>query len=172
MESKCSEFEYLKRAFDELNGAACWSVISGVGSGSLITLCFGGRIARKKPLKNRWLTEEERHYEGEYELYVECAWRLENKDAVLCSSTSSNHRGSIRELSLRKLIGCRVRDVEVSSPAADLEIDFGGDLKFRVFADQVNEVDEYSNFVFSSKSQVITVGARSTVKVGPRLSIA
>jgi hypothetical protein len=169
MENESNRIVELARALDYLKGKVCWSLISGEGSGSLVSIAFGEKVKRKRRLRNQSLTDEERNFEGEFELYVQCAWRLQTEEEVICSSTSSNHRGGARETNLRSLIGSTVSSATVTRPAADLEIVFAGKMRLLVFADQANEVDEIDNFVLYAQTQIITNGARSRVNIRPRV---
>ena len=154
---------HLRLIKSELPQKACWSVIAGNGSGSVICLDFGRKLPRIKPLKNPTLTEEQRNYEGEYSLYIECAWRLQTKKQVLCSSTSSNMTGQDMLNGLSQLIGGQVVKVAVRALGGDLTIHFDNGLILLVFADQGNEADDIDNYTYYSTEWVITNGSRSHI---------
>jgi hypothetical protein len=165
MANKRQEFALLESALVSLVGERCWSVINGEGSGSLVSTAFGKKLLRKLPLRNASLSDEQRNFEGEFELYVECAWRLESKEEVLCTSTSSNHRGGLRDKSLRNLIGRTVTDAVCTYPGGDLAITFDDSLALRIFVDQANEVDEFCNYTFATKDLLVTNAAKAEIKV-------
>lgn len=158
----------LENALLAFRGKKCWSVIAGEGSGSLITLAFGLKQHRIKSLKNQHLTNEQRNFEGEFELYVECAWRLETTTSVICTSTSSNRRGDAMMNGIEKIVGKTVAEVRLTYPAADIKIDFDSGLSLVVFADQANEVDQYCNYAISTNSEIIVNGAKSLISLQAR----
>ena len=139
----------------------CWSVIGGEGSGSLITLAFGGKQRRPKQLTNKNLTELQQSFEGECELYLACAWRLESETDVICTSTSSNRRNGTMMRTVHELVGRRVLAVAVTYPAGDLHLAFDDGISLKAFADQANELDDYCNYTVSANSQVVINGSRS-----------
>jgi len=151
-----------------LLSTVCWSVIGGAGNGTVISLAFGEKVRRAKALGNSRLTEEERLFEGEFSLFVECAWRLQTQEAVLCTSLSSNHEGGSRNNELMQLVGKHVVNLDIRLPGGDLEITFEGGRMLAVFADQANEVDECGNYTFHSPEYVMKNGCKSSVSVLPR----
>jgi hypothetical protein len=158
----------LENAMLAFRGKKCWSVIAGEGTGSLITLAFGLKQRRMKILKNQYLTNEQQNFDGEFELYVECAWRLETMTSVICTSTSSNRRGDTMMKEIDQLVGQTVVEVGLTYPAADIKIDFDSGLSLVIFADQANEVDEYCNYVVSTDSRIIVNGAKSQISLQAR----
>lgn len=168
MENKPAAVEELKTDISSMVGLTCWSVIAGPGSGSLVTLSFGKKMPRTTPLRNSKLSAEQRQFEGEYELYIECAWRLESKDEVICTSTSSNEHGSIREQRLLRLPGQVVSTASISSPGFDLRLCFDYSTSLIVFADQANETDCYVNYTFLTPRSLITIGPRSSLEMKRR----
>lgn len=146
-----------------LRSSVCWSVIAGAGAGTVISLDFGGKVLRNKPLKNPALTDEQRRYAGEDVLYIECAWRLQTKGEVICSSTSSNLSHQSMAIGLKQIIGAHVAKVRVRLPAGDIEIIFDNGLSLLVFADQCNEVDQINNYTFYSPNSIVTNGPKSLI---------
>jgi len=159
------KLDFIKQS---LTSTVCWSVIGGAGVGTAISLAFGEKIPRASPLGNTRLTEEERIFEGEFSLFVECTWRLQTPDEVLCTSLSSNLEGQSRHQELMQLVGKHVVDVEIRLPAGDLEITFEDKRILVVFADQANEIDRWDNYTFYSPAYVMKNGYRSLVSVLPR----
>jgi hypothetical protein len=152
---------------ESLLSNVCWSVIGGDGAGTAIQLAFGDKVPRVNALKNLKLLEEERMFAGEFSLFVECAWRLQTQDSVLCTWLSSNRNGESRHNELTQLIGRRVMDLKVCMPAGDLEIAFEDGKVLVIFADQANEVDQSDNYTFYSSVYAITNGHKSSISVRP-----
>jgi hypothetical protein len=138
---------------DELShlkvGRGCWGVIAGSGTGSMVTLDFGEKVKRARPLHNPTLSDEARNYEGEYGLYLQdCDWRLQTRQKVLASSASSNEAGGVMLTGLGQIVGQRVREVTFDPPSFDLAIDFANEIQLLVFCfgKSVEEFDHYSFF--------------------------
>jgi hypothetical protein len=64
---------------------------------------------RKRPR----ITDEQARYEGELDLFVQCAWRLEREDTVLCGSTDDNRIDGPMVRGLAALVGRVVVEVDV-----------------------------------------------------------
>ncbi|WAC20021.1 hypothetical protein OVA24_01340 [Luteolibacter sp. SL250] len=135
------------------DGAGCWAFIAGSGTGSMVTLDFGGKVARLRPLKNRHVSEDARNYKGEYCLFLQhCAWRIESADEVICSSSSSNHHGGPMLRGLQRLIGQRVSEATVHAPSFDLVLQFGNGLRLSIFC--VVGIDDWDNYTFHTGSHI------------------
>jgi len=67
----------------QLRGELCWSVMAGRGTGSRFTADFGEKLRRNVPLKNPRLSDDERNFQGEFALYVTCAWRVDGLGEVI-----------------------------------------------------------------------------------------
>jgi hypothetical protein len=146
-----------------LHSSVCWSVVAGAGTGSLVSLDFGEKIIRTKPLKNPALSDEQRNYFGENVLYIECAWRLQTRSEVICSSTSGNLENQSMVDGLRQIIGAHVVKVRAQLPGGDMEIIFDNGISLLIFADQSNEVEKIDNYTFYSPNFIITNGPKSLI---------
>lgn len=141
----------------KLRHKPCWNVVAGPGTGSHVALDFGRRVPRRRPLRNPCLSTDQQMYQGEYSLLVTCAWRLQGRKRVICSSTSSNHEAGPMQTALKRLIGTRVHGISLHGPALDMKISFDGGLALLVFCDQANEKEAEDNYSFFSPSAVYTV---------------
>jgi hypothetical protein len=103
----------LSEELKKLVGNPCWGIVAGLGTGSHISLAFGQKHPRRRVLTNPHLTEDQQRSEGEYILYVTCAWRLQLPDKVICSSTSSNAEGGPLQEEKNKGQVKRIRDRSV-----------------------------------------------------------
>ena len=148
-----------------LVGEECWSVIAGKGTGSHVSMKVGAKIPRERPLKNPTLTEDERNFEGEFELFVtEASWRVEDAESVLCTDTDENT--GKRYAHLKGLAGRKVTSASVVFPSFDLLLEFEGGLRFCVFSTFANDSEEYSdydNYIFFTQEATYSVDGRSEV---------
>lgn len=95
-----------KALLSELVGKECWSVIAGPGTGSMVTLAFGEKIRRTRPIKNPSLSEEQRQFEGEFVVFIKDAyWCLYQCGQQLCTSNESNEIDGPLLSGLRQLVG-------------------------------------------------------------------
>jgi hypothetical protein len=124
----------LDQRMDSLRGLRCWYVSSGGAAGSTFELALGNKVPRPVLLKNPTVTEEFRHFEGEANLLVWCAWRLDGVDAPL---TSWDDTPANVQTHLGHLVGAAVEAVTIVPPAWELTIRFSGNLTLRVFCDHV-----------------------------------
>jgi hypothetical protein len=112
----------LAAALNLLRGQVCWSVLAGAGTGSTMHLEFGTKVPRKVPLRDRpQITPTQARYEGEFDLFVECAWRLEFGTTVLCGSTDDDRNDGAHGLGITQPSRqVRARpDSRVSNPGCD-----------------------------------------------------
>lgn len=148
-------------------GLHCWSIIAGAGTGSVVSLGFGRKVPRTKILTNPHLSEEQRHFDAEYSIFVECAWRLDARDQVVCGCWDSNDADGPMIRGLQRLRGEAVQAIDVSVPAFDLTVKYGSGLVLHVFCDQLLQgaSDNYSIFTLTD---VFVIGPRSHLRIEPR----
>jgi hypothetical protein len=154
----------LRTALASLHGLECWSVIGGAGTGSTVSLGFGAQIPARRFSSNPKLTLDERRFEPEYSIYVESAWRLEDKEQVLAAWTEAASGESWLD-ELKRLRGLKVESTELRTVGLDLEIHFEGGLTYAIFCDQGDDDENYSVF---TPQHVVTVGSRSRLLVESR----
>jgi len=145
-----------------LQGKECWSFIAGPGTGSMVTLDFGEKILRERPLRNPTLTAEQRNYIGEIRLFIQNAgWRIDHHSSVICSSTSSNKLDGLFGKGFRLILNRRVEKVVVSHLGLDLRIEFEGKVILTIFCDQANSEDEACNYSVHLNKKTFTVESYS-----------
>jgi len=154
-----------QEALARLEATECWSVVAGSTTGSIISLDFGKKIPRARKLRNQDLTEEQRNFESEFVLFVECVWRLDGRDAVLCGAWDDNGPEGPMLRGLKLLEGSLVEKVDLREPGLDLHIQFRGGVNLWIFCDQVSEVEQYDNYVFFSPETNFTVTWKSRLKL-------
>lgn len=158
----------LKTALSQLIGKECWGVVAGSGTGTVVSFQIGSKLARDKPIDNPQLSEDVRNYEGEYCLFIECVWRLESKEEVMCGAWDDNSADGKMLQGLNMLVGKRVTDLSWVEPAWDLAITFSNNLQLKVFCDQVNEEDQIDNYMVFTPTDILTVGTKSVLEFEQR----
>ncbi|MFT3771557.1 MAG: hypothetical protein QM820_39585 [Minicystis sp.] len=164
-ESTVATAEQLAASLQELVGKRCWGVVAGEGTGSVVSLKFGGQTRRKKPLPNPSLSPAVREYEAEYSMLVQCVWRLDAPDRIVCGAWDSNEAGGAMLTGLGEIVNHDVRLVTIAAPSADLEMVFDNGLKLKVFCDRINVDEAEDNYCFYTPAAVFTVGTRSALSV-------
>ncbi|MCW8930254.1 MAG: hypothetical protein OQL19_08470 [Gammaproteobacteria bacterium] len=134
----------------------CWSVISGEGSGSHVSLEFGEKVPRNKPLSNPNLSDLSKKYTGKYSIFIEeCSWRLESHELIICGSSSPNNNEGIMVNGLDKLIGKKVVDINIAKLSLDIAITFNDDLKLILFCNTIN-IEDGDNYTFFTPQKNFT----------------
>lgn len=162
METKETLFSAFIKQLADLQGKECWSFIGGPGTGSMLTLDFGEKMLRERPVRNPTLTTEQRNYIGEIRLFIQNAgWRIDDDSSVICSSTSSNDLDGSFGKGLRLILNQRVERIVVSHPGLDLRIEFEGKMVLTVFCDQANSEDEACNYSVHLNKKTFAIEAYS-----------
>ncbi len=154
----------LQNATTELIGERCWFVSAGPNTGSVINLHFGKRIPRIYPGSRQSKTPR-RGVIGSIQLFVECAWRLDSADSVVCGCRDSSLPDGEMLSGLSLIEGQKVMDVDLRLPSCDLSVAFANDLRLGIFCDQVNPVDQGDNYWISTPSYSVAVGVRSVLQI-------
>jgi hypothetical protein len=158
----------LSKAILSLPGLACWYVSCGGAAGSTFELSFGQEVRRRFPLKNSAHSAEFRQFEGEVSLLVWCAWRLDSPDTCLTSWDDTND--SV-ERELTKLVGARVRSIDLVGPCWDINLMFSNSLCLRVFCDHVpGEPSFDGNWDLTTQEVLIAIGPGTNYTIEDRQS--
>ncbi len=147
---------------EQLSEKPCWAVTAGPGTGTVISIDLGKKIARDNPRG----TSEVARFDGEFTVFVEDAsWRLDTPDRVICTSTDSNHRGGVMVRGLKRLEGTVVTSAEIFKPAYDLRLGFSNGCFLTVFCCSSNEVDLADNYsvITRPRQGAFVVGVRSVL---------
>lgn len=159
-------FLLMQLAVAELVSKKCWASVAGEGTGSTFTISLGKKIARKRPLKNQFLSEVSKLYDGEYSMYVQFAsWRLDGAQRVICTSTDSNHNDGVMVHGLSKIVGRTVLCASLTKPGCDLILDFDRGYRLTVFCCWSNELEPATNYSFFTPDQVFSVESRSEIAI-------
>lgn len=165
---RTATLDELNQALGGLVGLPCWSAIAGKGTGSRLSMRFGEKFLRARPLANPHLTAEERAFDARNSLFIECAWRLDSVGGVVCSCSDSNEKGERMLTGLATLVGATVTRFEVRPPAHDLTIWFGDDRRLSLFCDQTGDHDS-SEYVVFRPTYWIAVGLGGSLVHEPDL---
>lgn len=150
--------------FNRIVGLECWGIIAGSGTGSNINMQFGRKIPRAKPLKNPSLTNEQREFDSEFSVFVECVWRLDSETEIVCGAWDNNRENGLMIIGLHQLVGSVVSSVQILKPAFDLIVSFSNGLALKVFCDNVSPIDANDNYSLFTPDLYYTVGTRSVLR--------
>lgn len=154
----------LELEMSKLVGKECWGIIAGKGTGSFVNFEIGHKIPRKKVIENPSLGKALRNYEGEYNLSLECAWRLDSDKEVICGAWDDNSKGGKMLEGLNLLVGRRITRISLSKPSWDLTVEFSDALTLKIFCDQTNEKDRNDNYMLFTPAEIITVGHKGRLE--------
>jgi len=142
-----------------LRGLRCWYISTGGAAGSTFKLALGSKVPRLHPLKNPAHSDEYRQFEGEANLLVWCAWRLDGPNGPL---TSWDDGKASVVAQLGKLVGRAIDSVVVVAPAWDLTVGFSDGFILRVFCDHVPGDPSFDgNWDLSRQEVAVSVGPGS-----------
>ena len=155
----------LTQVTKELLGLRCWGVVAGRGTGSIFGVDFGKMIQRKKPITNRHLSDVQRSYRGEYNLFVECSWRLMDNISIVCSSKSNREA---MYSGLQMMVNQKVKASSANPITGDLVIQFEKLLTLNIFCDETNVEENSDNYTIGTPELNFIVGCGSQVRFEPR----
>ena len=154
-----------RKAIKNLIGQPCWSVLAGLSTGSNVSMQFGDRIPRDRPIKNSALTEEERNYDGKYGILVmSTAWRLEKGSEVITGWTDSNELNGPMVQGLDQIIGSHVEEVLITEPGLDMELVFSNSIRLKIFCNQFGDGDDNYAYFAPGITYVVAKGCRMKIE--------
>ena len=116
-----------KTQFQKLVGRQLSQVFCGPSTGTVLSIDFSPLVPRAHALTNPKLSETQRTREGEFRLYIECVWRLQDREGVI--SASGMRDGASKYLSdLENALRGRtvVRIIGPEPPSHDVTIELRG----------------------------------------------
>lgn len=152
----------LVETLSRLRNQRVWHAFGGEVHGATIGLDIGRRRKRAVPLTNPRVSEEVRRYEGQFGLFVTCAWRLELESRVVCSSESEEDDGRDIAEGMANLIGRVIVDVQVDERTFDLALTLRPEARLSVFCDEVDE--GACNYDVTLRDSLLIVGPKSVVR--------
>lgn len=160
-----------KKIIDELYhliGKENWGFVAGKGTGSILQLLLGNKIPLNEPNDNTNLSDEVRNSEAEYILYIECVWRLDSNNKIICGAWDSNSKNGRMLKGLSSIVGINIVNIEVIEPAFDLIIEFSNSHILKIFCDQTSGDKYTSNYSLFTKTEILSVGCNSKIEVETR----
>lgn len=146
---------------NSLVGKICWGIASGANTGSVLDIAFGKKILRQHPVPNPALSEELRLYQGEISIFIECAWRLDATDRIICGWGEDFSEGGPLARGLHLILDQTVERVCIDQPSFDLVLDFSNALSLRVFCDQTEQADGNDNYIIFRPSHYYVISNKS-----------
>jgi len=154
-----------------LAGKKCWSFKAGKGTGSHVNLDFGKKLLRNQAIQNRHLSKEQRLFAGEMGIFIQCSWRLDAADTVICGSKNNNSNNGLMRKGLRRILDRKVLSVELFRPAYDLNIIFNNKVTLKIFCDETERIEPFNNYSIFTPKIIYTVGNKSKLTIEKRKSV-
>lgn len=113
-----------------------------------LRLDFGGTIRRFYNKDERQKTSQDICEEGEFDILIWCAWRLQDSEKAICSSDNSDEQ---YEEASKWLIGKKVVSIEIIPPAWDATITFTDGLVLKIFCIYTQDDECETNWFFRNR---------------------
>lgn len=154
----------------QLRGKTAWDINTETGVyESVIRLDLGWRRKVGAPATDTFRQRD--RYEGEFVLFIECAWRFELDGTIVCGSRSDEDLEGEVSRGIRRLLRWPITDVTVDSESLDLALTFGSENgRLVVFCDAVDPDDETDNYSVTVDDATLVVGPKSEVRRVPRMA--
>ncbi len=149
-----AEFRHELSALGGLPGLGAVAV---AGFPTRVPLHLGEPLELAEPLREPHVPEPLRTHEGEFLLYVGCAWRLDSPTEVVTGPVHDDELPLATLAGLARLEGASLIDIRISGPAFDLEVTFTKDLILRIFCDRA-QADGDGNYLLITGSARYRVG--------------
>ena len=157
--------ENLRALVASLVGQVCWSATCGGAAGSNLMLDLGRDVPRKRPVRNRKLSDRQRHFEGEFRVFIQCAWRLERGTALVCGSGDDPDPSGPMVTSMEQVENSVVEHAEIQNAGHDLTLRCFEGWVLRIFCDHING-DKYDmNYSITAGESSLTVGPRGRLEM-------
>jgi hypothetical protein len=140
IDSAC--FEDFRKEFNLLIGQCCHTVSNDNFS---LRLDFGGIIKRICTEKEQAETGRDIQEEGEYDILIWCAWRLQDSNNEICNSNCPNE---VCEAGIKRLFDQKVISVEIFPPACDATVTFSTGLVLKIFCNYTKDSEMETNWFF------------------------
>ena len=157
--------ETLKALVASLIGQVCWSATCGGAAGSNLMLDLGRDIPRKRPVRNRTLSDRQRHFEGEFRVFIQCAWRLEQADRIVCGSGDDPDPSGPMITSMKQVENSVVEHANIQSAGHDLTLRFFEGWVLRIFCDHINGDKLDMNYSIRAGESALTVGPHGRLEM-------
>ena len=155
MENFNDSISLIEDFFAVLVGKVCWAATAGFGS--MVSLKFGEKILRPRPISNPNLPEDVRNFDAEFVVFVDggARWTINNGDVVVCTNDDNNERGGPMDLGVNLLVGKRLLSVHLAKDYLVLTLNFDDDLCLQLRC-RIKGMTGY--FLLHKGREVATVG--------------
>jgi len=146
-------FDKFMDSFTEIIGETLWSVRMGEDNSSHFFLDIGRRLERREPLTHRNLTDNQRNFEGEFRLFIDCSpWRIGKGCERLCDSFDCDINKDLVKSTFEKVLGHFIVSVNYDSQENIMSIDFdnGIFLEWLIDAQGYKELGNFSFYIYGS----------------------
>ncbi len=149
-----------------LVGKKVWGLIAGRGTGSIIQVYLGKRFRLERASTNENLEKDVRENSPEYNIFIQCPWRVMLGPRIVCSSSwRSLARGSSLPDGLSVIKGRAVELVELDPITLDLSITLGDGAVLAIFNDVIRESsDDCAYWITTPNSRHSADGTRMSLE--------
>lgn len=150
-----------------LNGKTLWGIVAGAGS--IVQLKFGEKRRSIEPfdMGNLRLRTIDRWFEAEYNLMIDCAWRIVRDKRLVTAWRESNEFGGPMLSGLEQLRFHRVVGVTIGEYLPDIHLLFDNGLQLDVFVDIGDPRESECNYSLTWRGQIFLCDAGGTLSLSP-----
>lgn len=156
------EMAELETFIGNLRGEKVLFVLAGGVRGSIITLQIGAKVQRQHLVSSPTTSKEAQRFQGSIGVHIGCSWRLDDGQAILCTSTSSDGNDGPMVVNLKKLEGVMIVDAQIAPLSHDLTLEFANGYTLTVFCDSVD--DDEDNYSVDVEEATVVVAALGIVR--------
>jgi len=132
----------------KIESLTCKEIIGGSGTGSIINVKIG--------IPNSSIG---------YDLFIQCVWRLDSPEKVVCGAWSNNKKGQSMLRGLNKIVGQKIISVQLSQPSYSLSVCFENNYTLHIFCDQIGDDPALGdNYCFFTPEYVYSVELNCTIQ--------
>lgn len=157
--------------FQMLLSQPCWGIAAGAGTGSIVSLHFGRKLPRVRPVDNPALDPVLRTHQGEAILFIECRWIIVSNEKVRFDSERDQSANGTMNRALHRLLGTFVRYLRVSMPIDEVSIEFDNGDVLTLHTDRPEADDPHDNFTLSYGDSSFIIGPDLGLRIEPRKGV-
>lgn len=149
----------------------CWGIAAGSGNGWVVSLHFGRKLPRPRPVDNPHLDPDLRTHQGEAILFIECRWSIVSDGKVRFESDRDEFANGTMNRALKRLLGACVKHLRVSMPIDAVSIEFDNGNILTLHADRADADDPHDNFTLSYGDSSFIIGPDLGLRIEPRKGV-
>lgn len=154
--------------FQVVLAQVCWAFAAGRGTGAQVSLHFGRKLPRLKPVDNPRLQEDLRTHEGEAIVFIECRWSIRRKGRTLFDSESDIDMARRMLDALEQLREATVIEVAAKLPPTSVSLMFDNGSELALHSDMPDLHDPHDNFSLSFGESTFVIGPDLGLRVEAR----